>query len=495
MPKPFILDENGKTRIEYTTAHISVREALANALIHAAYTQNGSITVDRWKDRIEMSNPGTMLVSMEQFFLGQQSVCRNPVLQNMFVQLGIGEKAGSGADVILKGWKDNKWEIPVLNELNKPDRVILTLSFKKAEEPESLSQSLSQSLSWRQVVTKLALSQSPSLLLGWEQVKPIFQLLKEPILAKYLREQLGFNDSSYFKRNYLDPLLTEDIIAMSKPDKPTSPSQKYFLTEKGQLILETEEKTVRQPVKVSAEKIRRFIDEMKSCIGHYPIALPEMKKEFKSTLARADVRCFPVRYKHPKKVFEAGKEWISLMPELYLDEIQNNIWRYYNAQWWLKTADKTCNIHFPEIKDAFARLGLDNNWAVVTSFSLNTFDDLYRGELPFERKSLGYIYKGINIYHVPAYENYMIVMRADRVPRYEAKTFEGENSDFRLIDEENLIYSNLLNMREEADGYVLSLMRDLSFYYPEDSDFHYVRLNVDRSESIVSEFNLLNTIK
>ena len=94
-------------------------------------------------------------------------------------------------------------------------------------------------------------------------------------------------------------------------------------------------------------------------------------------------------------------------------------WRH-NAQWWLEPAYKTCNIHFPEIKDAFARLGLDNNWAVVTSFSLNTFDDLYRGELPFERKSLCYIYKGINIYHVPAYENYMIVMRADRVTRYEA---------------------------------------------------------------------------
>ena len=41
----------------------------------------------------------------------------------MFVFLGIGEKGGTGADVIAKGWKDNGWSIPTIEEKSNPDRI------------------------------------------------------------------------------------------------------------------------------------------------------------------------------------------------------------------------------------------------------------------------------------------------------------------------------------------------------------------------------------
>lgn len=50
-----------------------------------------------------------MLISMEEYYEGGHSVCRNPVIQKMFVFMGFGEKSGTGADVIAKGWKDNEW--------------------------------------------------------------------------------------------------------------------------------------------------------------------------------------------------------------------------------------------------------------------------------------------------------------------------------------------------------------------------------------------------
>lgn len=411
----------------------------------------------------------------------------------MFVQLGIGEKAGSGADIIVKGWKDNGWKNPLMEEKEHPDRVVLTLSFEKAKAVESLSQSPSQSLSWHEVVTKLTLSESLSVALSWEQVRPLFVMLKEPVTAKDIRMRLGFNDSSYFKKNYLDPLIAEEIVLMTKPDKPTSPSQRYFLSEKGRLILVTEDNGVCQPLKVSPEKINRFVSEMRECISQYPICLPEMKEKYKNLLTKTDVRCFPISYKHPKQVFEAGKEWIYMMPDLYLKEIQQNIWHHYNIQWWLKPADKCYSIRFSEIKDAFTRLGLDDGWAVVTSFHLDTFDSLYGGEKMIKTSS-GYEYKGMSIYHVPAHEDFMIIMRSDCLPRYEAKIYEGENAEFKLINEENLIFSNLLNLREEDDGYGLSLMRDIRFFYPEDEDFHYVRLNVDRMERKESEVQAIEKI-
>ncbi len=122
LPVPFSLDNN-QIRNNTTTAHVALREALANSLIHAAYTVRGNIVIDRYLDSIVLSNPGTMLISMEEYYEGGHSVCRNPVIQKMFVFLGIGEKGGTGADVIAKGWKDNGWSAPVVGEKSNPDRI------------------------------------------------------------------------------------------------------------------------------------------------------------------------------------------------------------------------------------------------------------------------------------------------------------------------------------------------------------------------------------
>ena len=122
LPVPFSLDNN-QMRNNTTTAHVALREAFANSLIHAAYTVRGNIVIDRYFNRIVLSNPGTMLISMEEYYEGGHSVCRNPVIQKMFVFLGIGEKGGTGADVIAKGWKDNGWSIPTVEEKSNPDRI------------------------------------------------------------------------------------------------------------------------------------------------------------------------------------------------------------------------------------------------------------------------------------------------------------------------------------------------------------------------------------
>ena len=72
-----------------------------------------------------------MLISMEEYYEGGHSVCRNPVIQKMFVFLGIGEKGGTGADVIAKGWKDNGWSIPTVEEKSNPDRIETCLKLER----------------------------------------------------------------------------------------------------------------------------------------------------------------------------------------------------------------------------------------------------------------------------------------------------------------------------------------------------------------------------
>ena len=43
-----------------------------------------NIVIERYPDKLVFVNPGTMLISVEQFFAGGTSICRNFGLQKMF---------------------------------------------------------------------------------------------------------------------------------------------------------------------------------------------------------------------------------------------------------------------------------------------------------------------------------------------------------------------------------------------------------------------------
>ena len=140
LPKPFKLE--GNIRKEETPAHIAVREALTNLCVHPDFSVNASLLVKHELHRLVFSNPGTMLVSRNQYYTGGESVCRNKSLQKMFSMLGVAEKAGSGTDKIMKGWREANWRSPNIEELQTPDKVVLTMpmeSFLSAETKEKLT--------------------------------------------------------------------------------------------------------------------------------------------------------------------------------------------------------------------------------------------------------------------------------------------------------------------------------------------------------------------
>ena len=95
---------------------------------------------------------------------------------------------------------------------------------------ERWGESPSLSLSKQELVTKLSLS--------FSQVDLLIESLCKPVLARELRSLLGFKDPTYFKRNVIDVLSGDGLIAMTKPEKHTSPTQKYYLTEKGKKLLD-----------------------------------------------------------------------------------------------------------------------------------------------------------------------------------------------------------------------------------------------------------------
>jgi len=71
-----------------------------------------------------------------------------------------------------------------------------------------------------------------------DQVKRLVKTLElQRLSAVELMERLALSHRPTFRKNYLKPTLESGLIAMSQPDSPRSPTQKYFLTEKGKEIL------------------------------------------------------------------------------------------------------------------------------------------------------------------------------------------------------------------------------------------------------------------
>lgn len=129
LPRPFVMKDG--VRQEETPAHDAVREALVNCIIHADTQAMGNIVVERTDEALIFRNPGMMMVSRQQYFEGGRSICRNPILQKMFMRLGRAEKAGSGVDKIVSGWRSLGWSTPVVAEETRPDYVVLTMLIGK----------------------------------------------------------------------------------------------------------------------------------------------------------------------------------------------------------------------------------------------------------------------------------------------------------------------------------------------------------------------------
>lgn len=136
LPKPFQL-KNGQ-RLDENPTHVALREAFVNALIHADYTPYGNIIVVQNSDGYTFTNPGTLLVTLDQYYIGGVSECRNPNIQKMFILIGGAEKAGSGVSKIFAGWDYAHWRNPYLRREYQPDRLTLQMPMLSTIPEETL---------------------------------------------------------------------------------------------------------------------------------------------------------------------------------------------------------------------------------------------------------------------------------------------------------------------------------------------------------------------
>lgn len=123
---PFSVKEG--LRDDDSPVHVALREALANALIHADYRLPARLLIVKRPDMFGFQNPGEMRIPLELALKGDEPDCRNRRLAHLFSFVKVGEKAGTGIPKIMSGWKSQHWKKPSLTEEREPSpRTILRL--------------------------------------------------------------------------------------------------------------------------------------------------------------------------------------------------------------------------------------------------------------------------------------------------------------------------------------------------------------------------------
>ena len=133
----------------------------------------------------------------------------------------------------------------------------MTTIYSMEYEPKKQQNELKQTgtklgLSWEQVGTKTGLS--------WDEVKKLFIALQEPKSMTELKELYRWSNTTKFKAKYVNPLIEEQFVCMTLPNKPTSPKQRYFLTEDGRTLLAN--MTHNSNSSVLAEKVNHLIEKL-----------------------------------------------------------------------------------------------------------------------------------------------------------------------------------------------------------------------------------------
>lgn len=90
-----------------------IRELMANALVHRSYTTRGDIFINLYHNRLEVINPRLFPIGVTANNVLHKNVRRNPYLAQIFYDLHLMDKEGSGIDKMYLVLLSNAKQIPV----------------------------------------------------------------------------------------------------------------------------------------------------------------------------------------------------------------------------------------------------------------------------------------------------------------------------------------------------------------------------------------------
>ena len=158
---------------------------------------------------------------------------RNPILADVMAQLDYMEKRGSGLKRIcnetrsLESYKEDRKP-----KFKSSSSHFITTIYSMEYEPTVTK----QSSSGNQVSNQVS-NQVNTLQLTTSQ-KDIISFCAVPRTAQEILDKIGLTNQSINRRRHILSLVEIGVLAMTQPNSPNSPTQRYVLTEEGRKLLE-----------------------------------------------------------------------------------------------------------------------------------------------------------------------------------------------------------------------------------------------------------------
>ena len=202
----------GMTRIETLEyPEEALRETIINALVHRSYIESGTILIRlTGEDSLSIWNPGRLHpeISIEMLKTTHPSKPNNKLIAQACFRAGLIESWGRGTTKIIELSKEANLQPIEIKEYAGGVQV----DFLKSSQ--ATDQATDQAwLSLLKEINKKELNRS--------EMMKFLQLSHRP----------NFNE------RFVKPMLEEKLIEMTIPDKPSSPKQKYRITEKGKRLI------------------------------------------------------------------------------------------------------------------------------------------------------------------------------------------------------------------------------------------------------------------
>lgn len=116
---------------QYKVPEVTLREIIANAIVHRNYLENEPIRISLFNDRIEIFSPGTFFDGIQlKDVLSGISKLRNPNISEIFYHIGIIEKWGSGITRANEAL-EKETMYPLIFEVNSIHGVNVIIKFDK----------------------------------------------------------------------------------------------------------------------------------------------------------------------------------------------------------------------------------------------------------------------------------------------------------------------------------------------------------------------------
>lgn len=221
----------------FNVPYAALEEALVNAVYHRSYQEREPIEVQVTPEEVTIASyPGPdRSISLDALRQGRAVAhrYRNRRIGEFLKELDLSEGRGTGIPKILQAMQRNGSAEPQFE--TDEDRSYFVARLPLRKEPSSTPQA--------EKVTRSDLSTTSN---GSPQATPqatpqalaaILQFCLQPRSATEIRQHLRLKDAKHFRKAHLEPAVTAGWLAMTLPDKPRSPLQRYVTTDVGRQYL------------------------------------------------------------------------------------------------------------------------------------------------------------------------------------------------------------------------------------------------------------------